>query len=186
MLLGIGLSAIAVVLIFVAVAATRPASYTVTRKIVTTAPAGVAYAQVANFHKWEAWSPWAKIDPAMKTTYSGAAAGTGAVYAWSGNSKVGEGRMTIVDVRPAEAVRLKLEFMRPMVAVNQCNFTFAPAAGGTEIAWSMVGQNGFMAKAFSIFMNFEKLVGADFERGLKSLKAVSEAQQPAAIPAVAH
>ncbi len=186
MLLKIGIALIVVIAIFLVVAATRPASYRVTRKTLVSAPPAVAYAQVVDFHKWPAWSPWAKLDPAMKTTYSGAPEGTGAVYAWTGNDKVGEGRMTILEARPAEVVNVKLEFMRPMTAINQSSFTFTPAPGGTGIVWTMDGHNNFMAKAFSVFMDFEKMVGDDFERGLANLKAVSEAQQPAPISAVAH
>ena len=186
MLLKIGLALVALIAAFLAFAATRPASYRVARKTVVAAPPAVAYAQVVDFHKWPAWSPWAKLDPAMKTTFGGAPEGTGAVYEWNGNDKVGEGRMTITDARPGQAVDIRLEFMRPMTAVNQTAFAFAPAASGTEITWTMEGQNNFMAKAFSVFMDFEKMVGGDFERGLASLKAVSEAQQPAAIPAVAR
>lgn len=186
MLLKIGLALVALIVVFLGFAATRPASYRVERRTVVAAPPAVAYAQVADFHKWPAWSPWAKLDPAMKTTFSGAPEGTGAVYAWTGNDKVGEGRMTITDARPAQAVDIKLEFMRPMSSVNQTRFAFTPAAGGTEITWNMEGQNNFMAKAFSVFMDFEKMVGGDFERGLANLKSVSEAQQPAAIPAVAR
>ena len=186
MLLKIGIAVVVVIAIFLAVAATRPASYRVTRKTLVATPPSVPYSQVADFHKWEAWSPWAKLDPAMKTTYSGAPEGVGAVYEWTGNDKVGEGRMTMTSARPAQAVDIRLEFMRPMTAVNECNFTFAPAADGTEVVWTMIGQNNFMAKAFSIFLDFEKMVGGDFERGLANLKSVSEARQPAAIPAVAR
>jgi hypothetical protein len=36
----------------------------------------------------------------MKRTFSGAPAGKGAIYEWDGNSKVGQGRMKIIDVAP--------------------------------------------------------------------------------------
>ena len=186
MLRKLGLTLVAAIAVFLVVAATRPASYRVTRKTVVAAPAAVAYAQVADFHKWPAWSPWAKVDPAMKTTYRGPPEGAGAVYEWSGNDKVGEGRMTLTGARPAEAVDIRLEFLRPMTATNLTRFSFAPAAGGTEITWTMDGQNNFLAKAFSVFMDFEKMVGGDFERGLLNLKTVAEAQASAAVPAVAR
>lgn len=181
MLLKIGLVVIVIVAIFLVVAATRPASYRVSRKTLIAAPPAVAYAQVVDFHKWSAWSPWAKLDPAMKTKFSGAPEGTGAVYDWTGNGKVGEGRMTILDARPPQAVDIKLEFVRPMTATNETSFNFAPAPGGTAVEWTMVGHNNLMAKAFSMFMDLEKLVGGDFERGLTNLKAVSEAQAGSAV-----
>jgi len=148
------------------------------------------YAQVADFHRWPAWSPWAHLDPHMEVQYTGAPSGLGAVYDWKGNDKVGQGRMTIVDARPAEQLGIKLEFMKPWAQTSRSEFLFKPEAGGTRVAWVMTGENDFVGKAFGVFMNMDKLVGGDFEKGLATLRNVSEeasvkAQQPAEPPAAA-
>ena len=39
----------------------------------------------------------------------------------------------------------------------------------------MTGQNNFIAKAFGLFMNMDKMIGGDFEKGLAQMKAVVEA-----------
>lgn len=172
--LGIGL--VAVVALFVVVVATRPAEFSVSRSTQVSAPADVVYAHVADFHEWASWSPWEKLDPGMKKTYSGPAAGVGAKYEWVGNQDVGSGAMTIADAKPNEAVGITLEFKEPFPTTNRTDFTFAPAAGGTTVSWTMSGKNDFMGKAFSLFFNMDKAVGADFEKGLAALKSVAEAR----------
>jgi hypothetical protein len=120
----------------------------------------------------------------MKTTYAGPVAAAGSSYAWTGNDKVGEGRMTIVEAKPGERVRIRLEFIKPFASTNSTEFEFAPKAGGTQITWTMVGQNGFVGKAFSVFMDMDKMIGNDFDKGLSQLKAVAEAEKaPAAAAA---
>jgi hypothetical protein len=110
----------------------------------------------------------------MKTTYTGAPTGTGAVYAWSGNAEVGEGRTTITESRPNDLVRIKLEFVRPFATINDVEFTFRPEGERTAVTWSMTGRNGFLAKAVHLFMDMDKMVGGQFETGLAQLKAVAE------------
>jgi hypothetical protein len=111
----------------------------------------------------------------MKKTHEGARAGAGAVYTWSGNNEVGEGRMTLTESRPNELVRIRLEFVKPFAATNTAEFTFKPEGDRTAVTWSMFGPNNFIAKAFGLFMNMDKLVGGDFEKGLAQMKAIAEA-----------
>jgi hypothetical protein len=164
----------AVIVVFVVIVSLRPATFRIERRATIAAPAAVVFAQVNDFHLWNAWSPWAKIDPSMQQTFTGAAAGKGAVYWWKGNKKVGEGRMTILEDRPAELVRINLEFIAPFQATNLTEFTFKPAGSQTEVIWAMSGTNNFLLKAVTLFMNMDKTVGGDFERGLSQLKAVAE------------
>lgn len=170
----IGIVIAAVIVLFVAVAATRPADFRITRNTLISAPPPVVFAQVNDFHKWDGWSPWAKLDPGMKTTYEGPAAGTGAVYSWVGNSKVGEGRMTIADSRPSDLVRIKLEFMKPFAATNTAEFTFQPQGNQTAVTWSMTGKKNFVTKAMGLVMNMDKMVGGQFEQGLAQMKSAAE------------
>ena len=139
------------------------------------APAPAVFAQVNDFHKWEAWNPWGKIDPAMKQTYEGAPAGIGAIYTWVGNKNVGEGRMTLTESRPSDLIKIKLEFFKPFAGTNIAEFTFMPAGNQTAVTWSMAGKNNFMAKAIHLFMNMDKMIGGQFETGLKQMKSIVEA-----------
>jgi uncharacterized protein YndB with AHSA1/START domain len=164
----------AIVVVFVVIVALQPADFRIQRTALIAAPAQAVFAQVNEFRKWLAWSPWEKMDPALTRTYDGPPAGTGAKYAWQGNKNVGEGRMTITESRPGELVRIKLEFFKPFAATNTAEFTFKPESGGTAVTWSMTGRNHFMAKAISLFMNMDKMVGGQFEQGLAQMKSVVE------------
>jgi hypothetical protein len=169
------LIAIAVIVLgLVIVVAMRPSDFRVVRTATMSAPASDVFAQVNDLHKWEAWSPWAKIDPAMKQTYEGAPAGTGAIYAWDGNNQVGAGRMTITESRPGDLIRIKLEFFRPFAGINDVEFNFKPDGSQTAVTWSMAGKHNFMAKAMCLFMSMDKMVGGQFEMGLASMKAIVE------------
>ncbi|MDB6021894.1 MAG: polyketide cyclase, partial [Pedosphaera sp.] len=120
------------------------------------------------------WNPWTKLDPAIKMTYEGKPAGTGASYSWVGNSQVGEGRMTITESRPNELVGFKLEFFKPMAGVSTAEFTFKPQGGQTTVTWSMSGEKNFVSKAICLFVSMDKMIGGQFEKGLADLKSVSE------------
>ena len=128
-----------------------------------------------DFHKWEAWSPWANLDPNAKATFEGAPAGEGAVFTWAGNGKVGEGRMTVTESRPAERIRIRLDFVQPMAGTSTAEFTFRPEGARTAVTWAMFGQNNFLSRAICFFMNQDKMIGDHFEKGLENLKALTEA-----------
>jgi hypothetical protein len=163
-----------IITIFCVVVAMQPAHYTVQRSASINAPASIVFAHVNDFHKWDAWSPWAKLDPNMKTSFEGAPAGAGAVYGWTGNSDVGEGRMTITDSKPSESIKIKLEFIKPFTQTALTNFDFKPQGNQTAVTWTMDGENNFVGKAFCLFINMDKMVGADFEKGLAQMKTISE------------
>jgi hypothetical protein len=165
----------AVILLFIGIVAMQPADFRITRKATMAAPPATVFAQVNDFHLWQEWSPWAKMDPAMKSTYGGAAAGTGANYSWVGNKQVGEGRMTILESNPNEFIRIQLEFLKPFKATNMAEFTFHPEGAHTAVTWSMLGKKGFLFKAFGLIMNMDKMVGNDFEKGLAAMKTIVEA-----------
>ena|SRR2546423_5900067 len=164
-----------VVAIFCVVVAIQPSHYHIERTATINAAAPIVFAQVNDFHKWDAWSPWAKLDPAMKTSFEGAPAGTGAMYSWTGNDQVGEGKMTITQSVPSTLVKIKLEFLKPWVATNATDFLFASQGNQTSVTWKMDGDNNFMGKAFGLFMSMDKMVGNDFEKGLAQMKTVAEA-----------
>lgn len=172
---------VAVVVVFTTIVAMRPGSFTVERSITIDRDARSVFARVVSFREWAAWSPWEKLDPNMKKTYSGPTAGMGATYSWSGNSEVGEGKQTMLEVDPFKSIRIRLDFEKPMKDTSYSQFTFTPEGNGTKVSWNMTGECNFMSKLFGLFMNFEKMIGTDFEKGLTSLKQVVEST-PAVAP----
>jgi uncharacterized protein YndB with AHSA1/START domain len=163
-----------IVVAFVIVVALQPSEFRVARSATIAAPATVVFAQVNDFHKWEAWSPWAKLDPAAKNSFEGPSAGTGAIFRWSGNNEVGEGSMTITESRPSDRIRIKLDFTKPFEATNTTEFTFEPKGSQTVVTWSMSGTNNFIAKAFCLFNNMDKMLGGQFEKGLAQMASAAE------------
>ena len=165
----------AAIVVFLIIVTLQPAHFRVARSATIAAPPAAVFAQVNNFHNWDAWSPWAKLDPSMKQTFEGPAEGTGAIYRWEGNSQVGQGAMTITGSDPGKRVAIKLEFIKPFAAVNDTEFTFKPEGNQTSVEWSMSGDNNFMAKAMCLFVSMDKMVGGDFEKGLAQMKTAAEA-----------
>jgi len=170
---GIGLAALLVVLVIVI--ATRPSTYRVERHATIAAPADVVFGEVADFQKWPAWSPWAKLDPNMKTTFGGTQGTVGATYAWEGNDDVGAGKMTIKAIQPAKSVEFELAFLKPFESKADNGFAFEAAGAETKVTWFMTGHNDFIGKAFCLVMDMDAMIGKDFEKGLGSLKQVAEA-----------
>jgi ribosome-associated toxin RatA of RatAB toxin-antitoxin module len=153
-------------------------TYEVTRSAVIPAPAEDIFPLVNSFREWTKWSPWEAVDPAMERSYAGSESGVGAKYTWSGNRKAGSGTVEMVDTAEPRNIKIRLEFTKPFKAVNPTSFTFTPSGDGTQVTWTMTGENKGIGKVFALFMNMDKMVGADFEKGLASL-ASAVAQQKA-------
>ena len=156
-----------------AFAATKPSTFHIERSTSISAPPEKVLALITDFHKWGAWSPWEKLDPALQRTFSGPENGKGAVYEWQGNSAVGSGRMEIIAVEPTSTT-IDLLFKSPMETRNTARFALAPGGANTNVVWSMDGPMPFMSKLMSVFVSMDSLIGKDFEKGLANLKAEAE------------
>lgn len=172
--IAIGL-ALAVVLLLVVIA-TRPNRFRYSRSTRIGAPPSTVFPLVNELRRWQAWSPWEKLDPNLQRTYKGPTAGVGAIYSWVGDKNVGEGRMTIVESVPYERIEFKLEFLKPFVATNSALFTFQSIGDETEVVWSMEGDCNFTSKAIGLMINMEKMCGGQFEEGLANMKQVAESE----------
>lgn len=160
--------------LFLIVVALQPSDYHVSRSLMIGAPPEAVFPHLNELKKWAAWNPWGKPDPNIKRTYGGPEAGVGANCSWIGNNEVGEGRATIVESRPAESVKIKMEWVKPMPGVSEDQFIFKPRGNQTEVTWTMSGHKNFMMKAFCLFRSMDQMVGGKFEQGLADLKTVVE------------
>lgn len=174
MLKTLGIVVLVLVLGVLAVAASRPDTFRVERATTIKAPPEKVFALINDFRAWVQWSPWERMDPSMKRVYSGAASGPGAVYAWDGDKKVGQGQMEITAAVPAERVAVKLDFARPFEAHNTAEFALRRQGDSVTVTWTMQGPNPFIGKVMSVFVSMDSIVGKDFESGLANLKAVAE------------
>jgi hypothetical protein len=172
MLVNIGIAIVVALALFLIYVASRPAAFVITRSSIIPAAPDKVFALVNDFHEWDSWSPWAKLDPQCKNTFDGARSGVGAKFAWDGNNQVGSGHMEITVSHPHESIKLALVFSRPMQATNETVFDFQPEGKGTRVTWTMSGTNGFMGKLFGIVMNCDKMVGGQFEEGLENMSRI--------------
>jgi len=148
-------------------------TFTVQRSTTIKAAPGKIVSLINDFRNWPSWSPWEKLDPAMKRTVGGAPSGKGATYEWDGNKKAGKGRMLITESSPSK-INIDLDFEKPFAAKNKTEITLVPQGDSTQIIWSMTGARPLMFKLMGLFMNFDKMIGKDFEEGLANIRALAE------------
>jgi hypothetical protein len=170
------LAFVALLAVLCVVVASQPEDFRVARSATFNASPAAVFEQVNDLHKWDAWSPWAKLDPNAKSTFEGPAAGKDAKMSWDGNADVGAGSMTIVESKPNELVRIKLDFVRPFEGTSDVEMKVEPVGDQSKLTWSMAGKNNFIAKAISLVIDCEKMCGDQFDQGLSNLKGVVEAQ----------
>ncbi len=173
MLLTIVLVIVVALTIFLAIAATKPNTFRVERRIVVSAPPEKIWPFIVDFHRWGVWSPWERKDPNMKRTYTGPESGVGAKYAWAGNKNIGEGHMEVLEAIPGKTA-IKLDFIKPFEGHNVAEFIYEPRGGDTEVIWAMTGPVPFMGKIMHTIINMDKMIGKDFEEGLAKLKVAAE------------
>ncbi|MBV8469198.1 MAG: SRPBCC family protein [Burkholderiaceae bacterium] len=152
---------------------TRPDDFRVQREIEIQAPPEKIMPLLTDFRQFGQWSPWEQLDPAMQREFSGATSGPGAIYAWKGNDKVGQGRMEILSVTP-DKVLIKLDFLSPFEAHNTTEYMLTRRGGTTRLSWAMFGPANFLTKLMGVFSIMDSTVGKDFEKGLSQIKAVAE------------
>jgi len=154
--------------------ATQPDTFRVQRAMAINAPADKIFAIVSDLRRGAEWSPYEKKDLAMKKTFSGPPTGPGSQLAWDGNSEVGAGTLTIADAKAPSKVVLKLDMTRPMEGHNTIEYDLAADGAGTKMTWSMHGPMNIVSKVMCTFVSLDKMIGKDFEDGLRNLKAIAE------------
>lgn len=158
---------------FLGFVASRPSSFRIQRSATINAKPETVFGLIDDFHRWTAWSPWEQMDPDMKRGYEGPASGKGAVYTWEG-AKAGSGRMEILEAPAPSKVLIKLDFLKPFPANNTAEFNLRPDGDTTKVEWAMYGGRPFMVKLMGLVFDMDKVVGADFEKGLAAMKAAAE------------
>lgn len=173
MLLTIAIVIAAAIAVLLIAAAFRPDNFRIARSTIIQAPPQRVAPLISDFHQWLSWSPWENIDPALKRSYSGPAAGKGAKYDWAGNNKIGVGSMQITDESPS-SIKIDLAFLKPFECHNHVEFKLEPRGGETQVSWIMDGRSNYFSKVFTMFCSMEKMVGTQYEKGLANLKSLAE------------
>lgn len=174
MLKKITIATVLLIGVLLAYAASKPDAFHVQRSTNIQTPPEKIFPLINDFRHQASWSPWEKMDPAMKRNLSGASSGKGAVYEWDGNSQVGKGRIEITDSIPPSKVTMKLDTTSPFEAHNTVEFTLNPTGNSTQVTWAIDGRQPYVGKVMSLFMDCDKMIGKNFEAGLASMKTLAE------------
>lgn len=152
----------------------EPKDVTITRSTVINAPKAVVFEQIVKFKNWPHWSPWYEMEPTVQMEYFGTDGEPGSGYKWKGDAKkTGEGEMTNKGVT-ADEMNFGVHFIKPMDGKGDGTFTVTDTAGGTKVTWKLVSHMKYPFNALQLFMNMDKMVGKDFERGLQLMKQYCE------------
>jgi len=171
-LLYIILGIVALILLLAIIA---PKTYNVFRTIEISRPKTEVFAYLKSLKKMDEWSPWSKKDPEMEKKFTGTDGEVGSVSYWNGNKDVGEGEQEIIKIVDGERVESKLRFFKPWKSTSDCYTQVDDAGNGkTKVTWGFAGKNKFPMSIMMLFMSMDKMVGKDFEAGLKNLKTILE------------
>lgn len=158
-----------VLVLFLAIIA--PKSYDVSRTIAINAPKEEIWPYLKYLEKQREWSPWAKKDPNMNTHLEGIDGEVGAVSSWKGNKDVGEGEQEITGIVEGERADGALRFYKPMKSESDCYLILNEIAPQkSRVTWGFKGESKFPFSIMLLFMGMDKMVGKDFEEGLRLLK----------------
>ncbi len=162
------------ILIYIIAAFLGKDSYRVERKATINAPAKLVYTQISVFRNWPNWSPWQEKDPSVKNSYEGPDGDVGSVMKWVGDKNIsGTGQIAIESLTPPSSMRYKLSFIVPfeMSSIGGFDLSEEPS-GKTLVSWYDAGSIPFAMRPVMMFMNMDKQMGPDFERGLFKIDSV--------------
>lgn len=169
----IGLALVTV--LFLGFVTTRPGTFRYERTGLINATPERIFPYLSSLKLGGQWSPYERIDPNMKKEYSGPEAGVGAKMHFAGNKDVGEGNLEILKVVENAVVEIRLEMLKPFHGINNIQYTVTPEGAGTRFSWTMSGEANFLSKLVGVFIDCDKMVGEQFEKGIANLKNVAEA-----------
>lgn len=174
MLAKVLITVIVVIAVFLAFVSTRKSQFRYERSGVINAPADKIYPYLCDFKKGLLWNPFAQKDPNMKSSFSGPEAQVGSVMEFNGNREAGSGKLEITKMIPNQTVEMKLTMTSPFNAENLVHYELTPEGNGTRFSWAMEGDGGFMGKLITVFMDCEKMIAGEFEKGIAQLKTIVE------------
>lgn len=170
---------LALVAILVILGLMGPNDFRVERSAVIKAPVEVVYANVSSLAGMDKWGPWKEMEHNMTATLSGSPDGqVGAISHWKSDES--EGEQELAELEPNKSVKTKLRFISPWEANNEATYDLEAMGDSTKVTWGIQGQNNFMGKIMSVFMDMDKMVGPMFEKGLANLKGLAESEATAA------
>ncbi|MDQ3099761.1 MAG: SRPBCC family protein [Bacteroidota bacterium] len=158
---------------------TGPKSSVVKRSVVIEAPPAAIYPMISSLRNMHEWSPWKNMDRDQENEWTGTDGAVGSIQTWRGDT-VGVGSQEIKAMEQDRKVTTELKFLEPWESSSTVDLELTPEGTGTRVDWIMTQEHDGMGRLMAVFMDIDKMVGPDFERGLASLKAMTEERELAA------
>lgn len=182
---GIGLALAGLVVLLVVVGFFLPSKVHVERSLVIAAPPSTVYPLVSGFKRFNEFSPWYARDPNTAYVYDGPDSGVGAKMTWkSSHPQVGNGIQEVTEARQDTFVKSTLDFEGQ--GRSEATWTLAPEGEGTKVIWGLDSDFGSNLIGRYFGLNFDSMIGPDYEKGLAGLKKVAEADYQAQLQAKAE
>jgi hypothetical protein len=167
---------IGIVLLYVILAFAGPKSVKIERQVMINQPSSLVKEKLGDFKFFhEKWNPWTAKDPNMKVEYSGTPGEVGHHYAWEGNDEVGSGAMTI---KGYNGDTLLQDFSFKGEGNSKTYYILDDKGEATNVTWGMAFDVGFFHRPPMLFMNMDKMLGDEYDKGLTALKNELENNQP--------
>lgn len=152
-----------------------PARYRVERSLVMKAKADAVYAHISLLKHWPDWTAWTVAKyPDMKYSFAGPESGVGASYSWSGNSS-GSGSLKITRVEIGRRLEYEMDFENGK-HLSTGAIIIEPGNDAVKVTWFNEGDLGWnpVSRFFGLLM--DRMMGPDFEEGLRKLQQRFEAK----------
>lgn len=159
-------------MIFLVIALFVDRNYSVERNVIINKPIAEVFDYVRYLKNQDNFSKWAMMDPEMQKWYRGTDGQPGFVSAWKSEKKnVGAGEQEILRIEEDKRIDYELRFLEPFESTQQAYITTtAIDSMQTRVAWRFNGHMAYPSNLMLLFMDFEEIVGDDFQTGLDKLK----------------
>lgn len=153
-------------------------SYAVKEVIIINKPKTEVFNYVKYLKNQDNFSKWASVDPNMKKTYHGTDGTVGFISAWeSEDDNVGVGEQEILKIVEGKRIDYKLRFIKPFESIQKTYMTTETVnENQTEVTWGFNGEMKYPMNLMLLFIDFEEMIGDDFQEGLKNLKTILESR----------
>jgi hypothetical protein len=111
-------------------------------------------------------------------TYLGTDGTVGFVSAWDSDVKeAGKGEQTITKIKEGERIDIRVVFIKPFAGVADTYMaTRAVNDNATTVKWKFDSRMSYPINIVLLFINMDKMLGADMDASLNNLKSVLEKQ----------
>ena len=150
--------------------------YSAGREVIINKPKSLVFDYLRVLKNQNKWSVWGSLDPNMKTRFTGTDGTEGFISAWESDVKnVGAGEQEILKIVDGERLDYEMRFLKPFKSTSWAFITTtALNENQTKVHWGFNGKMNYPSNLMLVFMNMEKMIGNDFEKGLLNLKAILE------------